>query len=84
MCQTKWRSSLQKFNYPKLLNAETKDAFSIELKKRFSVLKVEEGKGSNTVSEEAKKVFTGTSKEVLGYMTKEIKKMNVGLLMTTD
>jgi len=63
----------KKFNYPKLLNAETKDAFSIELKNRLSVLKAEEGKSSNTLWEEAKQVFTGTSKEVLGYMTKEIK-----------
>jgi hypothetical protein len=72
----------KKFNYQKLLNAETKDAFLIELKNRLSVLKVEEGKSSNTLWEETKEVFTGTSKEVLGYMTKE--KIDVGLLMVTD
>jgi hypothetical protein len=61
----------KKINYQKLLNAETKDAFLIELKNRLSVLKVEEEKSNNTLWEETKEVFTGTSKEVLGYMTKE-------------
>jgi hypothetical protein len=62
-----------KFNYPKLLNAETKDVFLTDLKNRFSVLKVEEGKSSNTMWEEVKEVFNVTSKEVVGYMTKERK-----------
>jgi hypothetical protein len=62
-----------KFNYPKLLNAETKDVFLTDLKNRFSVLKVEEGKSSNTMWEEVKEVFNVTSKEVLGCMTKERK-----------
>jgi hypothetical protein len=44
----------KKFNYPKLLNAETKDVFSIEHKNRLSVLKAEEGKSSNTMWEEVK------------------------------
>jgi hypothetical protein len=57
---------MKKFNYPKLLNAETKDAFSLELKSRFSELKVEEE--VDTMWKEVKEVLIEISQEVLGYM----------------
>jgi hypothetical protein len=50
----------KKFNYPKLLNAETKDAFLIKLKKQIPSTK---GKSSNTMWEEVKKYLLGHPKK---------------------